>query len=146
MDLTVNHTNASLYCQADGALSYDWEKSNGNSSKSIATNAAELTLINLGPQDTGYYRCKATNVSGSSYSKFALLSISVLPPVIAESPKNVIIRLSSTATFKCIGQGYGYVTVIWEKRNTDVPLPNKININTFYASNHIVSILTIPLV
>ena len=76
VDLTVNHTNTSLYCQADGALSYDWEKSNGNSSKSIATNAAELTLINLGPQDTGYYRCKATNVNGSSYSKFALLSIS----------------------------------------------------------------------
>ena len=74
------------------------------------------------------------------------LIYTVLPPVIAESPKNVIIRLSSTATFKCIGQGYGYVTVIWEKRNTDVPLPNKININTFYASNHIVSILTIPLV
>ena len=72
------------------------------------------------------------------------LIYTVLPPVIAESPKNVITRLSSTATFKCIGQGYGYVRVIWEKRNTDVPLPNKININTFYASNHIVSILTIP--
>lgn len=71
----------------------------------------------------------------------------VLHPVIAESPKSVITPLSTTATFKCVGQGYGYVRVTWEKRNTDILLPNKTKIDTIYtADHHIISILTIPTV
>lgn len=70
----------------------------------------------------------------------------VLHPVIAESPKNVIAPLLSTAIFKCIGQGYGFVWVVWEKRNTDSPLPSKTNIITTYSSNNIISTLTIPIV
>ena len=68
----------------------------------------------------------------------------VLPPTIAESPRDVITPLSSTATFKCIGQGYGYVRIIWEKRNTDNPLPTKTNIDTYTFNHHIISILIIP--
>ena len=76
VDLYVNATNASLNCQADGALSYEWEKQNdGNFSSRVGINSPILTLVNLQPQDTGYYRCMATNNSGSSYSEFALLSI-----------------------------------------------------------------------
>ena len=76
VDLYVNATNASLNCQADGALSYEWEKQDdGNFSSSIGIKFPTLTLANLQPQDAGYYRCKATNISASSYSEFALLSI-----------------------------------------------------------------------
>ena len=75
VDLIDNVTNASLTCQAEGAVSYDWEKQYNENSFSIATNTNILTLINLRPQDAGYYRCKATNGSGSNYSEFALLSI-----------------------------------------------------------------------
>ena len=76
VDLYVNATNVSLNCQANGALSYDWEKrDDGNFSSSIGINSPTLTLTNLQPLDAGYYRCKATNISASSYSKFAGLSI-----------------------------------------------------------------------
>ena len=76
VDLYVNATNASLNCQADGALSYDWEKRDDrNFSSSIGINSPILTLTNLQPQDASYYRCKATNISASSYSEFAVLSI-----------------------------------------------------------------------
>ena len=70
----------------------------------------------------------------------------VLPPAIAESPRDMVAPLSSTATFKCTGQGYGYVRIIWEKRNTDNPLPSKTNIDTYTFNHHIISLLTIPLV
>ena len=76
MDLYVNATNASLNCQADGALSYEWEKQDdGNFSSRVSINSSTLTLVNLQRQDAGYYRCMATNNSASSYSEFALLSI-----------------------------------------------------------------------
>ena len=69
----------------------------------------------------------------------------VLYPVIIQSPKNVITPLLSTAMFVCVGQGYGYVSVNWEKRNTNKSLPKKIKIRTTYTSNHeIISTMTIP--
>ena len=68
-----------------------------------------------------------------------------LYPVIIESPKNVLTPLLSTALFTCIGQGYGYVSVTWKKRNTNNPLHKKIKAHTIYTSNHhIISTLTVP--
>ena len=75
--------------------------------------------------------------------KYFLIYV-VLPPAIAESPNDVITPLLSTVTFKCIGQGYGYVRVTWEKRNSGNPLPSKMNIDTYILNHHIISILTIP--
>ena len=69
----------------------------------------------------------------------------VLYPVIIQSPKNVITPLSSTATFTCVGQGYGFVSVTWKRRNTAKAIPRKSKINNTYTLNHyIVSTLTIP--
>ena len=92
VDLIDNITNISLTCLADGissnnferqcdgvssASSYSWKKKHGTiSSSAIGINNSTLTLINLQTQDGGYYRCKATNGSGSSYSKYGLLAIS----------------------------------------------------------------------
>jgi len=38
-------------------------------------NTNTLSIINLTPQDTGNYRCVATNDSGSSESNYAILTI-----------------------------------------------------------------------
>ena len=75
-----------------------------------------------------------------------LFTYIVLHSIISESPKNIIAPLLSTATFKCIGQGFGFVRVVWEKRNTDSPLPIKTSVNTTYRLNDIISTLTIPIV
>ena len=92
IDLINNITNVSLNCSADGisshnlerkcdgvsyVSSYSWEKQHGViSSSAIGANSGSLTLVNLQTEDGGYYRCKATNGSGSSYSKYGLLQIS----------------------------------------------------------------------
>ena len=93
MDLINNITNTSLTCLADGLSmenlerrcdgvsytpSYSWERLLYGviSSSAIGTNNKSLNLINLKTQDRGYYRCKATNGSGSSVSQYGLLTIS----------------------------------------------------------------------
>ena len=76
IDLVNNNTNVSLTCEADGALSYNWERQNDvipSDSTGVNTNA--LTLINLQPEDAGNYRCVATNASGSSESNYANIDI-----------------------------------------------------------------------
>ena len=62
----------SLNCEADGAISYNWERHSGRiPSGAIGVNTNTLTIINLQEEDAGNYRCVATNASGSSYSEYA---------------------------------------------------------------------------
>ena len=75
--LLNNYTNVSLTCEANGALSYKWERQNGTiPSDSTGVNTNTLTLINLQPEDAGNYRCVATNAGGSSESNYATVTIS----------------------------------------------------------------------
>ena len=75
--LLSNYTNVSLTCEADEVSSYNWEKQNGAiPSDSTGVNTNTLTLINLQPEDTGKYRCVATNIVGRSESNYAAITIS----------------------------------------------------------------------
>ena len=81
MDMTIrllnNYTNVSLTCETDGLFSYSWERQNGViPSDSTGMNANTLTFINLQPEDTGNYRCVATNFIWSNESNYATVTIS----------------------------------------------------------------------
>ena len=76
INLVNGTTNVSLSCEAVGVSFYNWERQNGViPSDSTGVNTNTLTLINLQPEDSGNYRCVATNASGSSESNYAHLTI-----------------------------------------------------------------------
>ena len=74
--LISNYTNVSLTCEGKGASSYSWERQNGViPSDSTGVNTNTLTLINLQSENSGNYRCVATNSGGSSVSDYATVTI-----------------------------------------------------------------------
>ena len=76
IQLFTNFTNHTLTCEADGALSYYWERQNDViPPDSTGVNTNTLILISLQPEDTGNYRCVATNASGSTASDNANIVI-----------------------------------------------------------------------
>ena len=76
IQLYSNFTNHTLTCEADGALSYNWERQNDViPSASTGVNTNTLTLINLQSEDAGNYQCVATNSSGNSFTNYATLTI-----------------------------------------------------------------------
>ena len=76
VNLVNDITNVSLSCEAEGAVSYNWERQGDNiSSGAIGVNTSTLTITNLTPEDADNYRCVASNDSGKSYSSFANLIV-----------------------------------------------------------------------
>ena len=68
-----NTESVSFTCEAEGATVYKWEKQGGGiSSNATGINTNILTIHNIQPNDTGYYRCIASNASGSSFSDYAV--------------------------------------------------------------------------
>ena len=75
-NLSSDSYNVTLRCEANGTLSYIWDRQNGGiPSGSIGKNTNTLTLIDAQPEDSGNYRCVATNRYGSSMSDYATITI-----------------------------------------------------------------------
>ena len=76
IDLFTNNHNISLSCEANGTLSYIWDRQNGDIPfGAIGKNTSTLTLINVQPTDSGNYQCVATNNYGVKTSGYAAIII-----------------------------------------------------------------------
>jgi len=75
--LTGISINISLTCEAsENITSYSWKKQRSTLPMNTAgMNTSVLSLINVTIENSGYYRCVATNGSGNSYSNFAHLYV-----------------------------------------------------------------------
>jgi len=68
--------NFDFHCKSNGALSYKWERKNGIIPSGAAGRETNtLTIYNVQPEDADYYRCVATNQSGSGASDYVQLII-----------------------------------------------------------------------
>ena len=57
---------------------------------------------------------------------------------------DITVPVTQTAEFVCIGQGYGYVDVMWFRGNGNRSLPGRSTVTTEDNFTTITSILTIP--
>ena len=77
--VTLQNGDASrtLTCEAERADSYSWERQGGGNIPSGATgvNTSMLSFNNLQLEDTGNYRCVATNDGGNVSSNYATLTL-----------------------------------------------------------------------
>jgi len=66
----------SLTCEAVEAWSYIWERKIGRiPHNTTGVNTTTLKFTNIQLQDAGYYRCKAINDAGESYSTYAYINV-----------------------------------------------------------------------
>ena len=75
--LRVNNFNTSLKCGAEGNnLQYVWERLNSTiPSNTNGSNTTTIHFFNISPENSGHYRCKASNNTGFGYSDYAVLQI-----------------------------------------------------------------------
>ena len=88
----------------------------GNVSGS-ATNI--LTLTSVSDADATNYRVVVTNVAGSITSSVANLVV-LDPPVILSQPTNLIVTLTSNATFNVIASGSPVLSYQWNFNGTNI--------------------------
>ena len=69
------------------------------------------------------------------------------PPRIIEHPMDVTVPVTQTAVFVCVGQGYGYVDVMWFRGSSNRSPSARSTVTTMVTEDNITTItstLTIP--
>ena len=65
------------------------------------------------------------------------------PPRIIEHPMDMTLPITQTAVFVCVGQGYGYVDVMWFRNNGSRSPPERSTVTTMVTPDNITTITSI---
>ena len=126
VSINNDSTSITFTCMANGPRSYSWQRDTGSiPSSAMGINSNHLMLFNILPPDSGNYRCLATNKHGTTYSKYAMLTVKgtvnqnviiqqfmystiALPPVVFIAPTGkVVVKKGEHAEFNCLATGVG---------------------------------------
>ena len=77
VNLTINNLNLTMKCLPnEKGLHYIWKKKNDQlPSSALGVSSSQLTIVNLKPEDSGYYQCVASNNTGTISSNYFMLHI-----------------------------------------------------------------------
>lgn len=97
-----------------------WSKDPGSLPALIVIQDGQLKVVNTAKQDSGLYKCQASNLLGSD-SATTLLTVVALPKFIVKPPEvmNAFIRQEVMAS--CSATGDLRPTVTWSKVNGELP-------------------------
>ncbi|XP_065898770.1 basement membrane-specific heparan sulfate proteoglycan core protein-like isoform X3 [Dysidea avara] len=130
--VTISNENEclSLTCEAEGAISYCWERQ-GGSIPSGATGVDSNTLtFNLTPFHAGNYRCVVGSKSDNNFTDYATITINVEAPKFSVQLSSQNVYLMQTARFTCSATGYN-VNYQWTIGSGSFPSKvTSINTNT----------------
>ena len=77
VNLTVNNYNLTMKCLPDNSkFNYKWIKKNETLPlRAQGANTSQLTIVNLKPEDSGYYQCVMSNSTGTISSNFSTVYV-----------------------------------------------------------------------
>jgi tartrate-resistant acid phosphatase type 5 len=104
-----------------GTLSYQW-LFNGDPVPNATNNS--LTLLNIDPDDEGYYAVRVSNEVGSVLSESGFLAV-IFRPVVISQPQSQTVKSGLSATFTVVADGDPPLRYQWRFEGT--PLPDRTN-------------------
>ena len=97
-----------------------WSKDQGGLSARAVIQEGQLTVVNARRQDSGLYKCQASNVLGSDFSQTHLVVV-VLPQFIVKPHKVLNVFEGDDVSEVCSATGDPSPTITWSKVNGNLP-------------------------
>ncbi|CAH1270966.1 HMCN1 [Branchiostoma lanceolatum] len=133
----------SLPCNVDAippptfAWSKDGEPLSGNSLQHVVLPTGTLSIAAVEVDDTGIYRCIASNVAGNLTKEF-ILNVHVPPSVGGRATiRDVTVTLNNSVTLDCLVSGIPRPSVRWLKNGEDVQIGDEVILRNSGDTLHI---------
>ncbi|XP_078373536.1 basement membrane-specific heparan sulfate proteoglycan core protein-like [Oculina patagonica] len=118
--LSVNQGSSfRLFCLVKPSLPVTWSKVNGSIPSGSEVDKGTLIVNEVEVEQTGKYRCHASNAAGSSEG-FASVTVFVAPQVTV-SPEALVASPNSNVSFQCNATGTPDPVITWTKEGVDLP-------------------------
>ena len=100
-----------------------WAKVHDNlaQTRAVVVKDGQLSLINARKEDSGLYKCKATNLLGEDSAVIQLVVVEV-PQFTVRPPSQLEVETIQNATVRCQATGDPQPKVTWTKESGELPV------------------------